>query len=131
MERNEPDITTNLSGSVKPLEHSGFQNDDSINIPVHSIALLIVDLWKIAERAKCQPVSERVLAACERAVERIKKLGFIIDDMSGRLYDTNMRLHVVEHDGGVEPVFISECLSPAIYYQDVLICEAEVITKGT
>jgi|GEM_PF-1747406 len=106
------------------------EHQDSRSIPADMIASLVVDLWKISERAKSEPVAERVLAACERAEERLRRIGFEIEEMAGRPYDTNMRVHVVEHDGGEEPWSISECLSPAIYYRGELIREAEVITKG-
>jgi hypothetical protein len=106
------------------------EHQDSLSIPADMVASLAVDLWKISERAKSEPVAERVLAACDRAEERLKRIGFEIEEMTGRPYDTNMRVHVVDHDGGEEPLSISECLSPAIYYRGELIREAEVITKG-
>ncbi len=130
MESNNQDVSQNMNESIQSHKPPIFENDDSMNVPAHKIVSLVIDLWKITERAKCEPVSERVLAACERAQERIKKIGFVIDEMLGRPYETNMRARVVGTDGGVEPFTISECLSPAIYYQGVLICEAEVITKG-
>lgn len=120
------DLKESMQSSEPPTPETG----DTLSIPVDMVASLVVDLWKISERAKSEPVTDRVLAACERAEERLRRIGFEIQEMAGRPYDTNMRVHVVEHDGGVEPWTVSECLSPAIYYRGVLIREAEVVTKG-
>ena len=94
------------------------------------VAALVVDIWKIATRAKSDSAGERVLVACERAEDRLSRMGFTIDTMVGQSYNTNLRVQVLEHESGQEPLTISECLSPAIYYQDFLVREAEVITKG-
>jgi hypothetical protein len=119
-----------LNGCMQTSEPPIHEHQSSLSIPAVMLASLVVDLWKISERAKIEPVAERVLAACERAEERLRRIGFEIEEMAGRPYDTNMRVHVVEHDGGEEPWSISECLSPAIYYRGELIREADVITKG-
>lgn len=105
---------------------------DSVpSVSVDIVAALVIDLWKISARAKGEQAGERVLAACERAEDRLRRIGFRTDDPEGQIYDTNMRVRVVEHDGGAEPLKISQCLSPAVYYRDVLVREAEVITKGS
>lgn len=95
-----------------------------------AIADLAIDIWKITRRAASDGASERVMMACERAGERLERLGFEIVNFKGLPYDCNMRVKVVEHDGGTEPYIISECLTPAVYFKGELLRQAEVVTKG-
>jgi hypothetical protein len=104
-------------------------SEDSIGSD--AVADIAIDLWKISCRAQNEGANERVIAACERAEDRLKKLGFETIDFKGQPYDSNMRVKVVEHDGGVEPYIIAECLRAAVYFRGELLKEAEVITKGS
>lgn len=124
------DETAHPNGTIQSSEPPILEHQDSLSIPADMVAEMIVDFWKISKRAKSEKASERVLAACERAEERVRRIGFEVEEMTGKPYDTNMRVRVVQHDGGEDPSTISECLSPAVYYKKHLIREAEVITKG-
>lgn len=100
-------------------------------VPLSStdFAQLAIDLWRISARAKSDGASDRVLTACERAEDRLRKLGFTIE-MPGAAYNTNMRLKVVDHEPDEGPLRIIECLAPAIYMNGELLLEAEVVTAG-
>lgn len=97
---------------------------------VDGVAELAVDLWRIAERAKKDAAGDRTVAACERAEDRLKRLGFEIVTMLGQAYDTNLRARVVDHEPGEGPLRIGQCISPAVYYGGKLVREAEVVTIG-
>ncbi len=102
----------------------------SAGLAVEKVAELAVDVWKIELRAQAMAENDRVLAACERATDRFRKFGFEIRDLTGDDYDTNMRVNVVEHELASGPLKIAECLSPAVYFEGLLIREAEVVTSG-
>lgn len=97
---------------------------------VEDIAELAVDMWKVFERARSGNADDRVLAACERAEDRLHRIGFEIDTMVGRPYDTNLKVRVVDHDAGDGPLVIGQCIRPAVFYNKTLVREAEVVTKG-
>lgn len=99
-------------------------------LPCRDVAELAVDLWRIGTRAKRDSASERVLIAYERAVDRLDGLGFRFDSMMNHPYDENLKVRVIEHEDGTEPRRIVECITPAVYYKDSLIREAEVVTRG-
>lgn len=99
-------------------------------LDVEKVAELIVDLWKIMNRAQ-EESCERVITACERAVERTRRLGFELESPVGKRYDTNMQLRVVDHEPGDGELRIALCLSPAVYYGRTLVREAEVVTTGS
>jgi len=96
---------------------------------------VVVDIWRIQKRA-LRDGCETVQLGCERTLEHLHDLGFRIDEMLGRTYSPQMRVRVVHQEGEGEPFVISECLIPAVYYQNdehtapELIRVAEVITKG-
>jgi hypothetical protein len=94
------------------------------------VAGLAVDMWKVVERARGDGAGDRVLVACERAEERLRRIGFEVDTMIGRTYDTNLKVRVVDHDEADGPMVIDQCISPAVFYRGVLVREAEVVTKG-
>ena len=100
------------------------------DIPASAVATLIVDLWKIGKRANSEGASDRVIAACDRAQDRLIRLGFTVEDLKGCLYNTNLRVNVLEHEGEQPATMIAECISPAVYFNGVLVRQAEVITKG-
>lgn len=112
---------------VKPQAPAASQPE---GLAVEKVAELAVDVWKIESRAKSVGENDRVLAACERATDRFRKFGFEIRDLTGDEYDTNMRVNVVEHEAKNGPLIIAECLSPAVYFEGLLIREAEVVTSG-
>ena len=94
------------------------------------VAELAVDLWKSHARARTDDASDRVIAACERAESRLNRLGFEIDTLRDQPYDTNMRVRVLDHVPSEGPLKVWECLSPAVYFNEELIREAEIVTKG-
>ena len=101
-------------------------------IPVDSIVILLVDIWKITNHAKTECSGTKIISACERVEARIERLGFeLTDNFVGKKYDSNRIMKVIEHDGGDENIVISECISPEIRYKNLVVREAEVITKGS
>jgi hypothetical protein len=94
------------------------------------VAELAVDLWKIHLRSRADLASDRVIAACERAEDRLRRLGFELETLEGKAYDTNMCVRVIDHLPSVGPLMVAECLSPAVFFNQHLIREAEVVTKG-
>lgn len=97
---------------------------------IGEVAELAVDMWKIFERVRAENAGSRVVVACERGEDRLRRLGFELDTMIGRAYDTNMRAQVVDHEPGDGALTIGRCISPAVFYRGVLIREAEVVTVG-
>lgn len=95
------------------------------------VAELAVDLWKLGDRARADAASERVAAAYERAEDRLKRIGFEVDPMVNRPYDTNLKVRVVGHEPGEGPLVISQCISPAVYFRGRLVREAEIVTNGS
>jgi hypothetical protein len=92
---------------------------------------LAVDLWRIKRRAeRHDPPSDRVLTACELAMDRLLAAGFTVDELLGEPYDESMRVRVVEREGQGDSWIISECLAPAVYSRSVLIRTAEVVLRS-
>jgi hypothetical protein len=104
--------------------------DSSMSISCDKVADVALDIWRIGQRAKADSTNERIVAAWERAEDRICRLGFKLDTMQDRPYDENLRVRVVEHEAGAGVRTIAECLTPAVFYNGVLIREAEVVTRG-
>ncbi|KXK12974.1 MAG: hypothetical protein QY327_01470 [Fimbriimonadaceae bacterium] len=102
----------------------------SNGVPFDLVAEFIVDLWKIERRVRAGNAGERILAACERAQERLIRIGFELDTMMNRPYNENLRMRIIEHEECDEPRQVAECLSPAVYYNGELVREAEVVTRG-
>lgn len=94
------------------------------------VAELAVDLWKLGERVKSEAASERVATAYERSEDRLKRMGYELDPMVGRPYDTNIKARVVDHEGGEGPLVIGQCISPAVFFKGRLVREAEIVTMG-
>lgn len=94
------------------------------------VAELAVDLWKLGERVKTEAPSERVWTAYERSEDRLKRMGFEVDAMIGRPYDTNIKARVVDHEAGEGPLVIGHCISPAVFFKGRLVREAEIVTMG-
>ncbi len=95
------------------------------------VAELAVDLWKLRERIQTEAASERIIAACERTEDRLKRMGFEVDEMIGRPYNTNLKARVVDHEPEPGPLVIGQCISPAVFFRGNLVREAEIITKGS
>lgn len=92
---------------------------------------LVIDLWRIRRRAQRQnETPESVRVACEVAMDRLAGLGFEVRELVGELYDENMRVRVVDQEGGETNLRISECLTPAVYRDGLLVRQAEVIVAG-
>ena len=94
------------------------------------VSEIALDIWRIGLRIKDDRENPRLLAAWERADDRIRKLGFVLDTMVDRLFDDNLRVRVVDNEPCVGPKVISECLTPAVFFNGILIREAEVVTRG-
>jgi len=104
--------------------------EESQVLSAEEVAEFVVDLWKLGERVKADVASERVAAAYERAEERLKRIGFEIDPMVGRSYDTNIKAKVVDHEAEDGPLVVNQCISPAVYFRGRLVREAEIVTTG-
>jgi hypothetical protein len=92
---------------------------------------IILELWCVSLRAnRNEATPPSVLSAIETALERVSEAGFEFRDMIGEPYNENMRIRVVHQDGGDLNIRISECLSPAVYYNKALIKPAEVVLRG-
>lgn len=100
------------------------------SVPIAGVAELAVELWRVDSRARRDPSSERVLVACERAIDRLATLGFTLSDMKDRIYDENLKVRVIEHEEDDGDRRIVECITPAVFFQDRLVREAEVVTRG-
>jgi|ERR1019366_2046569 hypothetical protein len=124
---NIPDASQRALGVEAEVQNASLPDDV---IPSTKVAELAVDLWKITARAKKDSSGVRVLAACERAEERLLSFGFELASPDGQAYDTNMCMRVVDHEEGDGPLIVAQCLSPAVYYRGKLIRAAEVVTRG-
>ncbi len=103
---------------------------EELGVSATKVAELAIDLWRIQMRAQAEMPGGRVTAACERAGDRLRALGFELDTLEGRPYDANLRVQVIDHEEDEEPRRVVECVSPAVYFQGVLVREAEVVTRG-
>ncbi len=112
----------------RPSSHSGSSTNEGPS--AEDVAALAVDIWKVAERARAEHANDRVIAACERAEDRLRRMGFEVDAMVGKSYDTNLKVRVMDHDPAEGPTIIGHCISPAVFYRGSLIREAEVVTRG-
>lgn len=122
-----PDVEDMAVGSVTA---SPLECQSECQLLRHQIAELAVDIWRITLRAQNDDSSHRVLAACERASDRLRSIGFEVVNPIGQYYDSNMRVRVIDHVGGTEPFKIIDCVSPAIYFKGELIREADIVTQG-
>lgn len=104
---------------------------ETTNISLQAVLNLAIDIWRIQRRARRDTSeSSGVSVACERAVDTLHDIGIEIKELIGETYDENSLVHVIHEDGGPHNRVISECLSPAVYFQSKLIKKAEVIIKG-
>ncbi|HTQ10274.1 MAG TPA: hypothetical protein VMI31_09405 [Fimbriimonadaceae bacterium] len=104
--------------------------EPAMTLSCEKVADVAIDIWRLGERAKVERPSDKIIAAWERAEDRIRRLGFRLDNMQDRPYDENLRVRVVEHEPGEGVKIISECLTPAVFFNGILIREAEVVTRG-
>lgn len=98
-------------------------------LDLHLVSLAI-DIWKLGNRIRSENESERVLAALERLESTLTGCGIRIDSMVGDPYDTNMSAVVLDHIDSDNPLFVAECISPAVYMNNELVHSAEIVTKG-
>ena len=120
-----------VSSSAKSLvSQSGIVAASCPTIPVSQVAEIAIELWKISARASKVPGNEKVLTACERAEDRLTRIGFEIQDLTEEPYDINMKVRVIEHEPGPGGFRVLECLTPAVYFDQILISEAEIVTTG-
>ena len=92
---------------------------------------LVVDVWRAKQRAdrdSSTPASVRL--ACENAVDRLMQLGFRIDDLVGKPYHHNEKAKVVHKEGGTANPRVSQCFSPAVYFEGKLVKKAEIAVRG-
>ncbi len=99
-------------------------------IPMGSLCSLAVEIWRLEARSRGSQTPEPVLLAIERLGAGLGRLGVQVRDLVGEPFDEGLSVRVVEHEPGDEPRRISECLSPAVYYQGRLLKAADVVTKG-
>lgn len=104
------------------------ENQDQVSCD--SLAELVLDIWRLRQRAEREGTSERIMIAIERAEDRLRRLGFRTDTMQEHPYSENLRIKVIEHIDADGPRNISECLAPAVYFAERLIRMAEVVTRG-
>lgn len=114
--KRRQDLSTDEAGEVQPT--------------IEGLADLLVDFWRLENRVREESDRDRVLTACERVGDRIRRLGFEVDSMVGRPYDTSLKARVVDHDESDGPLLISHCVSPAVMYRGKLVREAEIVTTG-
>lgn len=103
---------------------------EAAHVSASEVAELAVDIWKVERRAIADGASQRVLAACERAMDRLKRIGIELDTLTDRPYNHNLRMRVVEHEETDEPRHVTECLSPGVLFKGNLVREGEVVTRG-
>lgn len=115
---------------LSKVEVSQVDSTNGVGPTAEEVADLAVDLWKLGERVRTEAASDRVATAYERSEDRLKRIGFAVDTMSGRPYDTNMKAKVVDHEAGEGPLMIGQCISPAVFYKGRLVREAEIVTIG-
>jgi hypothetical protein len=112
----------NLVASTEALKEAGPTTEE--------VAEIAVEVWKIQQRALTGTSGDRVIVACERAEDRLLRIGFKLESLVGEQYDTNLRARVLDHDPCHGPLIVGQCISPAVYYKGKLVREAEVVTKG-
>jgi hypothetical protein len=99
-------------------------------VPPIEFVPVIIDIWRVKQRSVKESSSERVTTGCDRALERLEKIGFRLEDHINHPYDEDMMITVIENEEGSESRHIVECISPSIYYQGILVQPGEVITRG-
>lgn len=88
---------------------------------------LTLDVWRLSRMTEGD---ERLHTLASRALDRLRALGLRLETLEGNPFDENAKVRVVEHRPGPEPRTVVECVTPAIYWNDQLLKEANVITKG-
>lgn len=102
-------------------------NEQGTEITAEGLLPLALDLWRLHRATQDEsPLS----ALVTRAFGRLESLGLRLETLEGSAFDENARVRVVEHRPGPETRTIIECVTPAIYWRDRLLKEANVITKG-
>jgi hypothetical protein len=94
------------------------------------VAELVVDLWRLKKRMDTEGVSERLATSFERVEDRLSRLGLAWDSMEGMLYDTNLKVRVVDHEHDQGALTIHQCITPAVFFKERLVRQGEIITKG-
>ena len=118
-DRRRPEKARARAGEARPA-----------TVPAESLGSVVVDLWKLGRRAEGDQSHPRVLAACERAQDRLRALGFSTSDPTGQAYEPELRVHVLQYEPGDTEPRITECIAPAVYYRGEQIREAEVVVTG-
>jgi len=121
---------SSIKRNLAKVEVSQGESALGVGPTAEEVADLAVDLWKLGERVRTESASDRVETAYERSEDRLKRIGFDVDTMTGRLYDTNMKAKVGDHEAGEGPLMIGQCISPAVFYKGRLVREAEIVTIG-
>ncbi len=89
-----------------------------------------MEIWRLQARIRGTVTPDPVCLAVERIGASLGRLGLQVRDLQGEPYDEGLLVRVIEHEPGDGPRTISECLSPAVYYQGRLLKAADVVTKG-
>jgi hypothetical protein len=105
-------------------------HSNAAGLSLRDTADVVVDVWRIRRRAHRDEASHAVRIACETALDRLTDLGFRLEEMLGEPYDENLRVRVLHQEGGPRNLRISECLAPAVYFQNELVRTAEIIIQG-
>ncbi len=103
-----------------------------MHVKVRDLITLVLDVWRLYQRAQHEGVPEKVQLAIERTLERLRGLGFDWKTLEGQPYDPKAKIHVIDDRGpeDTEERIIVECLTPAIYYREVLIEPAKIVIGG-
>lgn len=96
------------------------------------LVMFVLDMWRLYQRAEHEGVPEKVQLAIERTMERLKGMGFDWKTLEGQPYDPKAKVHVIEDrsPSDTEERVVLECITPAIYYKEVLIEPAKIVIGG-
>lgn len=101
--------------------------EPDLGIPAADLVPLVVDLWRLSRIAE---QDQRLSMLCSRILDRVRSVGYRCETLENTLYDENAKVRVIEHRPGPESRVIIECLTPSVYWNESLLKEATVITKG-
>lgn len=123
------------SSLAKPMLAAGdevvvHQGNATSYLDPSDVAELVVDLWRLKKRMDTEGVSERLATSFERVEDRLSRLGLAWDSMEGAKYDENLKARVLDHEVGEGALRVSQCVSPAVFFDSRLVREAEIITTG-
>ena len=122
-----------INGYLRKIKHKNGHTSELVieAIEVSSVAEIAVDLWRVHKRAIRDEAPHSVIMACENALHRLEhQMGFRFDTHENEQYNENMKVHVVAHEGGNVNLRVIECLSPSVYFKEIQVRGAEIVTRG-